>query len=209
MEKIDLLPISALQHFLYCERQCALIHLERLWEENYFTADGRVMHDRAHDGPSESRPGLRITRGLRLVSHVLGLQGQADIVEFHRDGTVFPIEYKRGKPKAHRADEVQLCAQALCLEEMLDVRIATGCLFYGRTKRRSDVALDEELRRLTISLTERLHEMIAERRIPPPVFEAKKCSACSLIEVCVPRLSRKRVAGKWFEDALDESLAAF
>lgn len=220
---MDLLPISALQHLLYCERQCALIHIERLWEENYFTAEGRVMHERAHQGPSESRPEVRIARGLRLVSHRLGLQGQADVVEFYSGSargpraaeggppsafdTIIPIEYKRGKPKAHRADEVQLCAQALCLEEMLGASIEHGCLFYGKTKRRLDVNFDQELRALTVSLNDRLHAMIAEGQTPPPVFESKKCGACSLIDVCVPRLSKKTAASRYFTAALEECLA--
>jgi len=102
------IPLSALQHFLYCPRQCALIHLEQVWAENRFTAEGRAMHERAHDGPDDSRPGVRVTRGLPLQGESLGLFGQADIVEFHADGSVLPVEYKRGKPKAHRADEVQL-----------------------------------------------------------------------------------------------------
>jgi CRISPR-associated exonuclease Cas4 len=203
---MDSLPISALQHLLYCERQCALIHIERLWEENFFTAEGRVLHDRAHEGPSESRPGVRIARGLRLVSHRLGLQGQADVVEFPRDGAVIPIEYKRGKPKAHRADEVQLCAQALCLEEMLGCTIPCGFLFYGKTRRRTEVVFDEELRELTESLTAHLRELIAAGATPPPVFESKKCSACSLIEICVPRLSKRPAASGYFSRALQAAV---
>src|SRR5882724_4292817 len=124
------LPISALQHWLYCPRQCALIHVERLWSENAFTAEGRVLHERAHEGGEENRPGLHITRGISLWSERLGLSGVADVVEFRGpDGRPFPVEYKRGRPKPHRADEVQLCAQGLCLEEMLGVVIPEGALF--------------------------------------------------------------------------------
>ncbi len=112
----SLLPISALQHILYCPRQCALIHLEQAWADNRFTAEGNQMHARAHDGPDESRPGVRITRSLAVRSLEYGITGQCDIVEFHKNGQVIPVEYKRGKPKAHSADEVQLCAQAICLE---------------------------------------------------------------------------------------------
>ena len=202
----DLLPISALQHLLYCERQCALIHIERLWEENFFTAEGRVLHERAHEGPSESRPGIRVARGLTLVSRRLGLQGEADVVEFHSDGRLVLVEYKRGKPKAHRADEVQLCAQALCLEEMLELKISHGFLFYGKTRRRLEVAFDAELRALTESLALRLHELIASEETPPPVFESKKCSACSLMEVCIPRLSKRPAAGDYFSRALQAAV---
>ncbi len=202
----DLLPISALQHLLYCERQCALIHIERLWEENFFTAEGRVLHERAHEGPSESRPGIRVARGLTLVSRRLGLQGEADVIEFHSDGRLVLVEYKRGKPKAHRADEVQLCAQALCLEEMLELKISHGFLFYGKTRRRLEVAFDAELRALTESLTLRLHELIASGETPPPFFESKKCSACSLMELCIPRLSKRPAAGEYFSRALQAAV---
>ena len=129
----QLIPISALQHWLYCPRQCALIHLEQAWEENRFTAEGKVMHARAHDAPDESRPGVRITRGLPVRSLRLGLSGQCDVVEFHAGGRILPVEYKRGRPKAHRADEVQLCAQALCLEEMLGAVIPGGLPLLWRT----------------------------------------------------------------------------
>lgn len=204
---MDFLPISALQHLLYCERQCALIHLERLWEENVFTAEGRAMHERAHEGPSESRPGVRITRGLRLRSESLLLQGQADIVEFYQDGRVVPVEYKRGKPKSHRADEVQLCAQGLCLEEMCHCEIPLGFLYYGKNRRRTEVPFDPPLRELTVSLNQRLQSMIAECETPPPIYESKKCGACSLIEVCLPRISRKHSATRYFTAALAERLA--
>lgn len=198
----DLLPISALQHLLYCDRQCALIHLERQWEENRFTAEGRALHERAHEGPSESRPGIRITRGLTLVSRRLSIWGQADVVEFHRDGTVTPIEYKRGKPKAHRADEVQLCAQALCLEETPGGTIREGFLFYGKTRRRTVVIFDSELRELTESLIGNLRELLNSGRTPPAVFEAKKCSACSLLEICMPRLSNRPSVKRWFREEI-------
>ena len=146
----DLLPISGLQHLVFCERQWALIHIEQFWEENRLTAEGRVLHERVHDTATESRPGVVVARGLRLQSRQLGLTGQADVVEFHRigDGDAggvqlperegwwrpFPVEYKRGRPKANACDEVQLCAQALCLEEMFSVAIRSGALFYGTSR---------------------------------------------------------------------------
>lgn len=233
---MDLLPISALQHLLYCERQCALIHVEQVWAENQFTAEGNVMHEKAHEGPDERRDGVRIVRGLPVKSEALGLSGQCDVVEFHCDGSVLPIEYKRGKPKAHRADEVQLCAQALCLEEMLcsrvrqdvdiqsnrvrqDVepppdhllaqaatcRIPEGRLFYGQTRRRTDVVFDAELRALTADTARRLHEMIESRVTPQAVYEERKCDACSLKELCMPRAMRfQKGAGAWFQRQMEE-----
>lgn len=199
-------PISALQHLLYCERQCALIHIERLWAENFFTADGRVLHERAHEGPPETRSGLRITRGLSLRCERLRLHGQADVIEFYATGQVVPVEYKRGKPKDHRTDEVQLCAQALCLEEMLGTTIPTGCLYYGKTRRRLDVAFDSSLRDLTEHLADRLRSLLLSQVTPHPIFESKKCSACSLIEECIPRLSKKTAVSLWFQTQLATTL---
>lgn len=184
---MDSLPLSALQHLLYCERQCALIHLEREWTENRFTAEGRVLHERAHDGPDESRPGVRTTRGLPVRSERLAMHGVCDIVEFHGDGRVVPVEYKRGKPKSHRADEVQLCAQALCLEETLGVPVPEGFLFYGKPRRRTSVPFDSPLRELTISAAARLHSLLEANALPAAVYEKNKCGACSLIEICQPR----------------------
>jgi CRISPR-associated exonuclease Cas4 len=209
---MDLLPISALQHLLYCERQCALIHVEQVWAENRFTAEGNVMHEKAHDGPDETKAGVRIVRGLDVKSETLGLSGQCDVVEFHQqvgkhcaasDFSVLPIEFKRGKPKAHRADEVQLCAQALCLEEMLGESIPEGRVFYGQTRRRADVIFDQELRTLTAETALRLHELIESRATPPAVYEARKCDACSLIELCMPQAMRfQKGAAAWFERQL-------
>lgn len=197
---MDLLPLSALQHLLYCERQCALIHLDCEWQENRFTAEGRAMHDRAHEGPSESRPGVRIARGLSLVSHRLGLSGQTDVVEFYTDGRVMPVEYKRGKPKAHRADEVQLAAQALCLEEMLQVSIPEGFLFYGQPRRRTNVPFDHELRELVAITAARLHDILITGRLPPAAYEKRKCDACSLAATCQPRANRS--AAVWLHDEI-------
>ena len=214
---MDLLPLSALQHLLYCERQCALIHIEQVWAENEFTVEGNVMHEKAHEGSDETKAGVRIVRGLAVKSESLGLSGQCDVVEFHADGTLLPIEYKRGKPKAHRADEVQLCAQALCLEEMLSqraipgpsltevgqdcpiVEIREGRLFYGKTRRRTDVTFDADLRALTADAARRLRDLIASGCTPPAVYEERKCEACSLKELCMPQAMRfQRGAKAWF-----------
>lgn len=138
-------PISALQHWLFCPRQCALIHVERVWAENRLTAEGRILHERADDGRPESRDGIRILRATQIASEVHGLHGFADVVEMHGD-VPYPVEYKRGRPKAQRADEVQLCAQAVCLEEMTGQPIPQGVLFYGKTRRRKIVPLDDDLR---------------------------------------------------------------
>lgn len=206
-----LLPISALQHLLFCERQCALIHIEGVWVENRLTVEGRHLHDKAHDGPSETRTGVRIARGLALRSFRLGLVGKADVVEFHGDGEVaagrpFPVEYKRGKPKKHQADKVQLCAQALCLEEMLGTSVPAGALFYGRTRRRMGVPFDAALRHLTEETARRLHALIASRRTPVAVREPK-CDSCSLFDVCLPdAMGPQHSAVRYLSRALDTAL---
>jgi CRISPR-associated exonuclease Cas4 len=198
-----LLPISALQHHLFCSRQAALIHLEQGWADNRFTAEGNALHNKAHDGHDESRPGVRITRSLPVVSRRLGLAGQCDIVEFHADGTVIPVEYKRGKPKAHDADRAQLCAQAICLGEMLGVEIAEGFLFYGQRKRRTVVEFGAALRQLVETTAKALHERIASRVTPPAEYDPRRCDSCSLIELCQPKALRlKRGAAAWFANAI-------
>jgi CRISPR-associated exonuclease Cas4 len=188
------LPISALQHAVYCLRQAALIHIERLWEENRFTAEGRVLHDVVHEVGSRTSRGVRRVTALPLACRRLNLAGIADLVEFRAGAegeTPFPIEYKRGKPKRHRADEVQLCAQALCLEEMTGRRVPGGALFYGQTKRRVLVSFDEELRRLTEDTAVAFGALVAQGRTPPPIYRAERCRACSLIEMCRPKVMRK------------------
>jgi len=183
----DLLALSALQHYLYCPRQCALIHVEQQWAENRFTAEGRVLHERADRGGSEVRDGVKIARGVPLRSLRLGVVGRADVVELHDGGRLpVPVEYKRGRPKAHRADEVQLCAQAFCLEEMFDCAVPEGFLFYGRTKRRKVVAFDATLRDLTAEVAAQARELLASGRTPSPFYEKRKCDACSLKELCRP-----------------------
>jgi CRISPR-associated exonuclease Cas4 len=214
----ELLPISALNHLLYCERRAALVHIEQLWTENHFTAEGNVMHEKAHGGISNFKSGIsdsrvRVVRGLEVTSEVLGLSGQCDVVEFRATGvgseisdlkfemygSAMPVEYKRGKPKGHRADEVQLCAQALCLEEMMGISVLEGRLFYGQTRRRMDVVFDQELRALTVEAAQRLHELITSRETPPAVYEERKCDACSLFELCMPQAMRfQKGAGAWF-----------
>ncbi len=185
----DLLPISGLQHLHFCERQWGLIHIEQVWDENRLTAEGRVLHERAHAPGGESRPGLRIARGLRLHSFQLGLTGQADIVEF-RKGIPFPVEYKRGKPKRDSCDEVQLCAQAMCLEEMFHSTIEFGALFYGEPRRRTEVLFTPSLRERTTALSARMHALHQSGVTPPPVY-TKKCENCSLIVRCMPKLLAK------------------
>ena len=189
----QLLPLSGLQHLVFCERQWALIHLEQQWEENRLTAEGNLLHEAAHQEGKESRPGVKICRGLRLRSLRLGLSGQADIVEFH-DHRPFPVEYKRGKPKADLSDRIQLCAQAMCLEEMLDLSISNGALFYGTTRRRLDVIFDQVLRHEVERLADRMHDLY-RRQCTPIVAYAPKCDNCSLIEVCLPQ--QRKDAGRY------------
>ncbi len=189
MQDIDdhLLPLSALQHMLYCPRQCALIHVEQAWAENMLTVEGKHLHERADGGRGESRPGVRTARGIMIRSHRHRLIGKADVVAYHADGTILPVEYKRGRPKVHDADRVQLCAQSLCLEEMHSTRIEAGALFYGQTRRREDVTFDDALRKLTLDTITRLADLIDSRKTPPPVYEKRKCDRCSLIDLCLPR----------------------
>lgn len=206
----ELLPLSGLQHLAFCERQWGLIHLEQQWVENLLTAEGRIMHNRSHSEEGETRGDIRIVRGLRVHSLLLGLVGVCDVVEFHRletEPTIrgvklpnmpgqwqpTPIEHKRGRPKPDRCDEVQLCAQALCLEEMLETQIMSGAIFYGQPRRRMEVELDSSLRSETETLADRLHKLHELRTTPAPAY-SKKCLKCSLLDVCKPKATGSRRA---------------
>jgi len=218
---LDLLPLSALQHLLYCERQCALIHVEGVWVENRFTAEGRLLHERSDAGGTEVRGDVRIARGLGLRSERLGLIGRADVVELHRvagegsEGVALPgvegrwrpvpVEYKRGRAKKGSEDRVQLCAQGLCLEEMLGVDIPEGALFYGKTRRRKDVEFDRALREETERAARRVHELVAAASVPPPVAD-ERCERCSLLDVCMP-FAPERSGRAYLESARRAALA--
>ena len=217
--------LSALQHYLFCPRQCALIHVEGVWSENFLTAAGRQLHERVDRRSGETRRDVHLATALRLTSQRLGLTGVADMVEFHRQESTldesgmivaarlpgrdgywrpFPVEYKRGAPKPHRADDVQLCAQALCLEEMLGVAIVAGALFYGETRRRTDVSFDSKLRNLTENVVERVHTLMRSGVTPQPVF-TKGCRACSLVDVCRPGdVGDKVSVHHWIRNQIDE-----
>ena len=194
------LPISALQHLVFCPRQWALIHLEQLWVENLHTAEGRQLHERA-DLPGESqRRGVRTVRGMALHSARLGLSGRADIVEFHPDPC--PVEYKRGKSKPNDCDTVQLCAQALCLEEMLQTSIASGAIFYGAPRRRQEVLFTPELRSRTEELAATMHLLYANKQTPT-AHPGPYCKSCSLVDLCLPNATADPAAAKlWIERQL-------
>jgi CRISPR-associated exonuclease Cas4 len=209
-EEEDLIPLSALQHYLFCPRQCALIHVEQLWSENRLTAEGRLLHETTAEPGTEQRRGVRTVMAMPIASRRLGVAGIADVVEMHKDGIggwrPYPVEYKRGRPKAHRADEVQLCAQAMALEEMFGVIIAEGALFYGEPRRRTAVAFDAELRRLTGEVAAAAHAQIAAGVTPPAVYEKRKCAACSLLDLCRPKqLSKPRSAAAWLARCIAEA----
>jgi len=208
----ELIPLSALQHLLFCERQCALIHIEQAWAENHLTVEGRHLHERVDEVGQESRGQIRTVFGLPLRSLRLGLSGLADAVEFHRQGNEgtdgsaawlpFPVEYKRGKPKLDDCDVVQLCAQGLCLEEMLGVVVPEGAMYYGKPRRRLAVAFDQTLRTKTITAACRLHELIDSGITPRARYE-KKCDSCSLLSLCMPKVSgSRRTVRAYLADAL-------
>lgn len=204
------IPLSALQHAVYCLRQAALIHLERLWAENRFTAEGDVLHAVADKGGRRKARGVRRVLSLPLASRRLNLTGTADLVEFIPGpaGEVpFPVEYKRGKPKLHRADEVQLCAQALCLEEMTGRPVPEGALFYAQTKRRVTVPMDAELRALTEATVADLATVLSTRVTPLPTPHKSRCRACSLVELCRPETVSRPVR-QWRDRMLGRLLEA-
>lgn len=213
----EYLQLSGLQHFAFCRRQWALIHIEQQWKENLLTTEGELFHQRAHDGRQRERRGdTLILRGLPVFSPRLGISGLCDVVEFHlsddgislhgEDGLWLPylIEYKRGKPKPHQADELQLCAQAMCLEGMLCCAIPEGALFYGQTRRRMLVPFSEELRQKVCSMLDEMHQ-IYQRGYTPKVKPAKGCNACSLKELCLPTLLKGKPAAAYLRQAMEES----
>lgn len=223
----DMVMLSALQHYLFCPRQCALIHVEGLWSENYLTSAGRRLHERVDSGRKETRRDVHVATSLRLVSNRLNMTGVADLVEFHRvenelDETggrratrlpgregwwrPFPVEYKHGKPKSHRADEVQLCAQAICLEEMFSLKITSGALFYGEARRRMEVMFDTELRSLTEQTVQAVSWMIAHGATPKSDV-SDKCDACSLKGMCRPReVDTSKSARQWLAQVLEDCI---
>ncbi len=213
----DLLPLSGIQHYCFCPRQWALIHIEQQWAENRLTAEGSQMHERADDPTfTESRAGVIISRAMPVVSYFLGLTGKCDVVEFRaspdgvrlsgRKGTFIPapVEYKRGRPKTNQCDEMQLCAQALCLEDMLSVAVPTGYLYYGQTRRRVEVPMTDELRDAVRDAAAKMHQYY-DRGYTPRIKPSKACRACSLRDICLPELdARARSASDYIERTLSE-----
>lgn len=210
----DYLMLSGIQHFAFCRRQWAMIHIEQQWADNYRTTAGELMHKKAHDeGSFEKRGNLLIVRGLRISSHKLGLSGQCDVVEFHQseDGvTLFgydgkwnpvPVEYKRGLPKENNADELQLCAQALCLEEMFRTDIPEGYLYYGENRRRTHVEFTDKLREDVEKMAEEMHNLF-RKGYTPNVKPAKHCNACSLKDLCVPKLQKTKKVREYIEQSI-------
>jgi CRISPR-associated exonuclease Cas4 len=212
----EYLLLSGIQHFAFCQRQWALIHIEQQWTENYLTASGRILHKKAHDDAKfEKRGGCLTVRALKIFSARLGISGECDVVEFHEnphgspikyyDGLFlpYPVEYKRGKPKIDDCDKLQLCAQAICLEEMLGCEINSGALFYGEPRRRETVIFTEEIRNKLVETTEIMH-MLFERQYTPKAQKGKQCNNCSLKDECLPKIAKKseQAINKYFEDGL-------
>ena len=212
----DLIPVSALADFTFCERRAALHFIENVWEDNIFTAEGTILHNRVDDASaSEARGNVRITHSVWLRSLALGLVGKADVVEFHKteaDGVKlegisglwlpFPVEYKRGYLRHELSFAIQLCAQALCLEEMLGGNIPSGAIFYGKTRRRMDIVFDSKLRMETKDTAKKVHELI-ESGITPKAEYSAKCKKCSLVELCLPKASSK--ASNYLMNAVDSA----
>ena len=210
------LQLSGLQHFRFCRRQWALIHIEQQWAENFRTVDGELMHRNAHDaGFQESRGDLYITRSVSVFSPTLGVSGQCDVLEYHRgdagiplrgkDGLwqPYPVEYKRGSPRQDTGDALQLCGQAMCLEEMLCCPIPEGALYYGEIRRRMVVPFTDELRGEVRRMLEEMHELF-KRGYTPKVKPGKHCNACLLKELCLPKLMKTRSVAAYLKDAMEE-----
>ena len=213
----DFLQLSGLQHFKFCRRRWALIQIENQWEENYRTIDGAILHQNAHDTEFlESRGDRFITRGVSIYSAELGVSGQCDVLEYHRGNTgipiagkdglwqPFPVEYKRGKPREDTGDALQLCGQAMCLESMLCCDIPEGALYYGEIRRRERVAFTPELRTQVRQMLEQMHDLY-QRGYTPKVKPTKSCNACSMKELCLPKLMKNRSVSAYLKAAMEEA----
>lgn len=213
----DFLSLAGIQHFVFCRRQWALIHIEQQWKENIHTMQGNIFHENAHNGTGkETRKDTVITRGLPVFSHSLGISGICDVVEFQKDKdgieiagldgkwAAVPIEYKKGKPKADDCDILQLAAQAVCLEEMLLCHIERGFLFYGETRHRTEVKIDSRIRQQLRAVTEEMHDYYA-KKYTPKVKTAARCRQCSLNEICMPVLCGDKSAKKYISRRMKET----
>ncbi|HOV40182.1 MAG TPA: CRISPR-associated protein Cas4 [Oscillospiraceae bacterium] len=209
--------LSGIQHFCFCKRQWALIHIEQQWSDNLLTVEGDILHKNVHDiGFDEKRGDKIVVRGMAINSVELGVSGLCDVVEFMRseDGVsifgregkykVIPVEYKRGKPKENDADRLQLAAQAICLEEMLCCKIEKGFLYYGEIRRREEIVFDDEIRQKTVSMIKEMHGYF-ERGYTPKTKRTKSCNACSLKDICLPGLQKNISAGKYIRERLEET----
>lgn len=184
----EIVLVSAIEHYSYCPRQCALIHVEKVFDENLFTLRGSMAHGRVDQPTDTIENGVRVERALPIWSERYGLQGKADVVEFHPDGAVFPVEYKIDTRKAARHDDLQLCAQAMCLEEMLGRLVTHGAVYSGSARRRRDIEFTDALRERTLGAIGAIRAMMRDRSLPEPVDDAR-CPSCSLIDVCMPSVA--------------------
>lgn len=213
----DFLQLSGLQHFAFCRRQWALIHIEHQWAENFRTVDGEILHKNAHDSDfQESRGDRFITRGVSIYSSELGISGQCDVLEYHRGNTgiplfgkeglwqPYPVEYKRGKPREGNCDILQLCGQAMCLESMLCCDIPEGALYYGEIRRRQSISFTSELRSQVRELLTQMHDLY-KRGYTPKVKPSKVCNSCSLKDLCLPKLMKNKSVSAYLHTAMEES----
>ncbi|MBN2039376.1 MAG: CRISPR-associated protein Cas4 [Spirochaetes bacterium] len=194
----DYIMLSAINHYVHCPRRCGLIHVYGLWSDNMFTSRGNIMHERADSEENEWRDEKHIVRSLIVISKRLGLSGKADIVEFTDDDGIiipYPVEYKSGKPKKNISDSAQLCAQAMCLEEMMNLSIEKAAFYYGTPRKRYEIDITEGLRNATEDIIIKVHDMVKNRKVPEAKYE-KKCNTCSLKDLCMPGTGRKKVS--WY-----------
>ncbi len=194
--------LSALQHYAYCPRQFALIHIEQVWSENYFTAHGNLLHERVDSYESEQRGNVRYERSVAVKSKQLNINGTLDLLEI--EGKLAhcyrPVEYKRGKPKVENWDKIQLCAQALCLEEMRNISIEIGALWYWKARKREQVDLNDQLRAETLATIQGANKVLLSAITPPPTIHKERCTACSLADLCEPNVFRKDHSKQYIDD---------
>lgn len=199
-----IVPLSALQHYAFCPRQCALIHNEQAWAENYLTAQGQALHERVDSGEPETRKGVHFERTVHVSAEKLGISGILDLVERDlKTGELKPVEYKRGKPKPEPIDEIQLCAQALCLEEMTGQTINEGALWYMQTRHRVPVVFSNDLRQATLDTIAQVRALLISGKTPLPQY-GKHCKACSLVEICQPKLLEKDKSAGYVKGVFEE-----